>query len=105
MLIGCRNIGADLQYYKNLKALKVPAVPSPIPNPWNKHLPIEQAKCRHYWIWSKYPNAGKTTKFLNPLADKYSATYYNQSEKFQSFNVNTSAVLIDEYTKASLTAT
>lgn len=94
-----------LQTYKRLKGSDKPDLPELLPNPWNLVLPSDnETKKRHYWIWSKNPNMGKTTQFLEPIS-KYKAEFMDMSERFQEFPTNTQAVLIDEYTTAYLKAT
>lgn len=52
--------------YKRHKKDAKPDLPSKLPNPWQIDLrlfPLRH-KQRHYWIWSREPNRGKTTAFL-----------------------------------------
>lgn len=49
--------------------MKKSDVPLLIPNNWNLEMPaLFDEKKRHYWIWSKEPNRGKTT-FANTLLE------------------------------------
>ncbi len=60
---------AGLEVYKRLKKDEKPDLPNSIPNPWEKDMPVIDDKKKHYWVWSKTPDVGKTRKFLNPLED------------------------------------
>ena len=71
-----------------MRADNKPDLPPLLPSPWDFEIPSNvQDKKRHYWIWSKEPNAGKTTKFLIPLSEKYRAAFYNQAETFQDMHL------------------
>ena len=48
---------------------------------------------------------GKTTQFLIPLSKQYRAEFFNKNETYQNFHHATQAVMIDEYTQATLRAT
>lgn len=66
-----------------------------ISNPWNISLPVLTSKKKHYWLWSRDPNYGKTT-WLNGLAKIYRTSRFTCHEKFQTgFNVNSQFVLVD----------
>ena len=62
--------GLDL--YRRLKGEEKPDLPDILPNPFDLiiHSDLQQKK-RHYWIWSKQPNRGKTTGFLEPLEENH----------------------------------
>lgn len=75
-----------------------------IPNNFNLLFPVSQGKQRHFWIWSEAPNKGKTT-FLVSLDQSFPCYWYSFSEAFQSPCQDTQFVLLDEYSKANLTAT
>ena len=97
---------AGYTIYKRLKGENKPDLPEFIPNPWGKSLPAKiPDKKRHYWIWSKEPNRGKTTKFLEPLHRNHRARFLNKHKEFQHMPATTEAVLIDEYSFAYLKVT
>jgi len=46
-------------------------LPASLENPWQIDIFLDsKAKCRHFYIFSKFPNAGKTT-FMKYLLEKY----------------------------------
>jgi hypothetical protein len=99
---------AGLECYKRIKGEEKPDLPETLTNPWGLSLLSDcgkDVKKRHYWIWSREPNRGKTRHFLKPLADNHRARFYNKKEKYQAFPRDTQAVLIDEYTHAEMYTT
>lgn len=78
-------------------------LPPWLPNPWGKLISSTiQAKKRHYWIFSRLPNKGKTYHFAKPLVKNYKATL--QVGHFDYWNVSKTdqAVVLDEFNFASL---
>lgn len=77
-----------------------------LPNPWGKLLPVIRPeiliKKKHYWIFSRMPNKGKTFFFAKPLSEKYKC--HLQTGNFTSWNVNKGikCVILDEYNSAAL---
>lgn len=103
-----------LQDYLKLKACKeayfkdiAPALPRClgfIPNALGHLLPMVDGKCRHYWLWSRGPNTGKTT-FLKSVASAHPSHWYCYAETFQNLHPGTQFVLLDEYTVPHLKTT
>jgi len=91
-------------YHADLAPTKAPCVGF-IPNTWGLLMPILPAKQRHYWVWSAQPNRGKSTKFLDPLAEQYPSMRYNWNEKFQNPSPPAQFVILDEYSIPVLTVT
>lgn len=71
-------VAQGLETYKRLKKEDKPDLPEFLPNPFDLMLLSDiPAKKRHYWVWSRQPNMGKTTKFLEPLTEQFRARFYN----------------------------
>lgn len=66
----------------------------------NIELPIlpKSIKKRHYWLYSKEPNKGKTS-FLNFLYEHNRSYRYNLQEKYQTVSIGTEIICFDEYSK------
>lgn len=78
-------------------------LPLVLPNPWGKLiLSARKSKQRHYWIYSRQPNLGKTYLFAKPLAKEYKVSLENGD--FTYFNVedSTQCVIFDEYNTPAL---
>jgi len=90
-------------YFKD-RAPLLPRCVGFIPNSFGKLLPIGEGKLRHYWIWSRKPNTGKTT-FLKSLDQLFPSYWLSYKETFQSVHPQTQFVLLDEYSKPHLEAT
>lgn len=103
-----------LEKYLKLKACKdaffkdcspvLPRCSGFIPNSLGKLLPINEGKLRHYWLWSRKPNTGKTT-FLKLVAKSYPSYWLSYKESFQSLHPGTQFVLLDEYSAPHLQIT
>lgn len=79
------------------------SLPVFLPNPWGRVLPSRlQAKRRHYWIFSRSPNRGKTTKFAEPLCQNFKC--YSKAGDFTYWNLggDEEGIILDEYNNASL---
>lgn len=95
-----RRIGALREYLQSDQRLPLPTF---LPNPWGFILPSKKiSKKRHYWIYSRVPNKGKTYHFALPLREKYLCSI--QTGDFTYFNVmdRTGCVLLDEYNSSKL---
>lgn len=78
-------------------------VPSHLPNPWGCLLPYPgNGKKRHWWIWSKQPNKGKTQHFAKPLRDNYG--FVIATGEFTHWNIDsrTPGIVLDDYNHARL---
>lgn len=76
-----------------------------IPNTWDVLLPVmPELKKRHYWIWSREPDRGKTT-WLKSLDNELKCSWITYDEKFQEINKDSQLILLDAYTVPHLKAT
>lgn len=96
---------------KNLKTYHLditpnpPEVPSFIPNDWGVLMPFDHSlKRRHYWIWSRLPNRGKTT-FGRKLCKELMASFVGGERGFFDVNPTTRILIFDEFTTARFFAT
>lgn len=95
------------QRWKALQAFyyvdKRESIPKELPNPWGLQLKSDLLmKKRHYWIFSRQPNKGKTYLFAKPLAKNYKVSL--EVGEFNYWNVEdtTEAVILDEYNHAAI---
>lgn len=103
-----------LEKYLKIKACKeaffkdsLPSLPRCtlfVPNSLGKVFPVLDQKRRHFWIWSRQPDTGKTT-FLKSVACQFPSYWYSYKEGFQSAHPGTQFVLLDEYSSPHLQAT
>lgn len=103
LLFGYSKLKLDLTILKEDMEPEKPDLPVFLPNPWGKVLlSFRHSKRRHYWIWSRQPNKGKSYHFARPLADEFRAVI--QSGDFTYWNVgkHTQLIIIDEYNHALL---
>lgn len=78
-------------------------LPDWLPNPWGKLLNSAiKDKKRHYWIYSRQPNLGKTYWFAKPLAEKYKVYLHVGNFTYWSCLRTDRAVVLDEYNTAAL---
>lgn len=90
-LLNCRKL------YKELTDNDKPRETVMLPSIWRDlPLPVFKHKQRHYWLFSRQPNKGKTT-FLMKLQEMYSTYMWNTSEKYQSPHPSVQFILFDEY--------
>lgn len=78
------------------------SLPPFLPNPWGKVLPSCIAgKKRHFWIFSRQPDKGKTYYFAKPLAREFrSELIQPDGVYFNELTSYTEAVILDEYNSA-----
>lgn len=88
MLFGYKKLKMDLEQYLVDSGRASKNVAKWVETPWNYSLRLKTSKCRHFWIWSEGPNKGKTTAFLEPIDQKYRASWYNYSEQFQMIHAD-----------------
>lgn len=76
LLFGYKRLKADVEaYHRDVAELKEDCKDT-IPNTWDEIMPIVDGKQKHYWVWSREPNRGKTT-WLKEMASKYRCTWYS----------------------------
>lgn len=98
MLFGYKKLKQDLEEYKeDTRIDQRDDMPSELPNPWNKRLSVDtdNKKC-HYWVYSKSPNRGKTTGFLEPIYRQFKACWKDQSEPYWTITKDTEIIIFDE---------
>jgi len=102
LLFGFSRFKADIDHFRACSSKPVPP-PDYLPNTWTKILPYEgqSKKQRHYWIWSKDPNKGKTT-FARRLREDHGAVI--QAGDFTYWNVtpHTRILILDDYNASCL---
>lgn len=76
-------------------------VPTWLPNPWGLLLHKNKSeKKRHYWIFSRLPNKGKTFHFAKPLAQRYLAEICTGSLDYFNVTPRTECIIFDEFNSA-----
>ena len=55
------------------------------------------AKKRHYWIFSRQPNVGKTTQFAKPLCERFRARIIVGDTTYLNVESTDEALIFDEY--------
>lgn len=79
------------------------SLPHFLPNPWGWVLQSRlQAKRRHYWIFSRTPNRGKTTKFAEPLKEKFKCYIKCGDFNYWTIMGDEEAIILDEYNSPTL---
>lgn len=72
-------------------------LPLVLPNSWGKIIYSDKrCKKRHYWIFSRQANLGKTT-FALQLQDDYKAVVQFSSKYYWDVTKNTNIIVLDEY--------
>lgn len=104
LIFGYKKLQLDLMAFKEEAYPDVrESLPFWLPNPWGKVLPSKRnKKRRHYWIYSRLPNQGKTTMFLEPLEKSYRG--YVKCGDFTYWNVRPGLefIALDDYNAPSL---
>lgn len=100
LLFGFKRLKDDVRCLEEAKEV-VRNIPYVLSNPWGRLIFTEGGKKRHWWIWSRNPNRGKTT-WARELADQFGAyikggdfTYWNVTGKEQ-------LIILDEYNSAGM---
>lgn len=94
--------------YTNLKKFFTPKeisleLPRWLPNPWGKILRTSGAgKKRHFWIYSRRPNVGKTYLFAKPLALSYPVHIKSGDFSYWTLDESIKCVVLDEYNSPQL---
>lgn len=78
-------------------------LPDQLDTPWNFVLDTKlKDKQRHYWIFSREPNKGKTFHFAKPISKKYKVYLHVGKFDYWSCKRTDQAVILDEYNTAGL---
>ncbi len=73
LVFGYQRLESDIKCLRRAQRTNKPLCESMIPNTWSIDLPILTGKRRHYWIWSKKGDYGKTT-FWENLSKEFKTT-------------------------------
>lgn len=77
------------------------SLPGWLPNPWGKLLPTRVARKRkHYWIFSRQPNMGKTFLFAQPLTRDFKCVLKTGDFAYWNIRGDEEAIILDEYNSA-----
>jgi len=90
-------------YFSDLGDVRL-NLPWALPNPWSLLLPsLKKSKQRHYWIFSRLPNLGKTTMFAIPIQESFKSTIVSSNDSpYWNLKGDEQAVILDEYNTARL---
>lgn len=103
MIAGYSRLKKDLEEFNRDSKAKRMDLPGFLPNPWQKILPSNNnTKRRHYWIWSRDPNKGKTTKFAEPLEETYRVVIKSGDFSYWRVEEDTQCVIMDDYNGAGV---
>lgn len=103
LLFGYQKLECDILCFKEREQPCLPPLPWFLPNPWGLVLPsFRNAKQRHYWIFSRKPNLGKTYHFAQPLCREYRAVIATGDLTYWNVSVNTQCLILDDYNRAKL---
>lgn len=84
-----------------LKLDKRNGLPDFLPNPWGLLIwRNKPTKKRHYWIYSRQPNKGKTYYFAKPISTNYKAQMLVGDTTYFNVSGDTECVIFDEYNTA-----
>lgn len=103
MISGYIRMKADLNEFRRDSEEDKLELPTFLPNPWGRVLfGKKNSKKRHYWIFSRSPNKGKTTMFAEPLEKTY--RFYIKTGDYTYWNVKESddGIILDDYNGAKV---
>lgn len=100
-LFGFTKLQADIRALEEAKTM-VPDLPKWIPNPWGKLIESDsQAKKRHWWIYSRSPNRGKTT-WAREMEHQWKALIKSGDFSYWNVSGKEKLIILDEYNTAGL---
>lgn len=103
LIFGYKNLKMDLTIYQEDIAPEKDNLPIYLPNPWGRVLhSAKNSKRRHYWIFSRRPNFGKTYHFAIPLTKEFRAIIATGDLHYWNVNKHTQCVILDDYNTAKL---
>lgn len=103
LLFGYKKLKLDLNEYFKDKEDQRGHLPMWLPNPWGKLLSSTlQRKKRHYWIYSRQPNKGKTYYFGNPLYERYKCGSQQGDFAYWNLRGDEECIILDEYNTGAL---
>lgn len=103
LIFGYKKLKADIEQYRYDAQDKRISLPNWLPNPWGKVLPVHISdKRRHYWIFSRAPNKGKTYHFAKPLFDEYLCGLQCGDFSYWQLGGREECIILDEYNTSLL---
>lgn len=105
-IFGYKKLKQDIEEYKQDKIIdERDDLPADLPNPWGIRMPVDtDNKQCHYWVYSKQPNKGKTTGFLEPIHSKHKAYWKDQTEPYWNIPKDTEIIIFDEFQTGQMKA-
>lgn len=103
MLFQYKKLKENVECYFRDKEDERTTLPLCLPNPWGRVLwARKKGKRRHYWIFSRRPNLGKTYLFAKPLGEDF--RIYIKTGDFTYWNLrgDEEGIILDEYNTAML---
>lgn len=101
LLSGYCKLKLDLLTFNQDRVASRPSMPNWLPNPWGKVLlSCKKSKKKHYWIYSRQPNVGKTFHFALPLVREYRGIVRTGSEPYWIISGDEEFIILDEYNAA-----
>jgi len=102
MIFGYKRLKLDLEEYFHDLSDQRQQLPRSLPNGWGQILPTDlQGKKRHYWIFSRGPNKGKTTTAKGWRKD-YKCHIQCGDFTYWGINGQEELLVLDEYNSAKL---
>lgn len=103
LLFGYKKLKEDLAEFLRDQEDQRKSLPTFIPNPWGRVICSKLlAKKRHYWIFSRQPDKGKTFYFAKPLNEQYRCYLKKGDFTYWNFRGDEECIILDEYNSAKL---
>lgn len=103
LLFGYKRLKQDIEEYTKDIDDQREDLPQHLPNPWGELLDSKiRGKRRHYWVFSREPNRGKTSKFAIPLERDYKVYVKAGDFTYWGFRGDEQALVLDEYNTPAL---
>lgn len=97
------NIHRNKEFYRRLQEDIRKPLPYFLPNTWGKVLPLQIGrKRRHYWIWSRQTDKGKTTNMEHWAKDYRVQVDPNIKGWWDPIHKSTEAIIFDGYQGSSV---
>lgn len=101
LLFGFTKLQADIKSLEEAKEV-VPMLPKWLPNPWGRLIKSDSKdKKRHYWIFSRMPNRGKTT-WAREMESRWKALIKGGDFSYWNASGKERLIILDEYNTAGL---
>lgn len=99
LIFGYSRLVNDINaYHRDSTARKVQELPEFLSNPWGKIISSRIiSKRRHYWIFSRQPNVGKSYLFAKPLAETYGAVIQSGDFSYWNVAIGVNCIILDEF--------